>query len=432
MGLFDRFTKKDKQTKEETPEGQELVDDWFLGSFLLNEAKFRHQQACVKRSSEEEPITLGYILKELLNINLSDIGSMTIVSRGEFGSNNQTEIITESDRVLEYQPYKAILYKNDKGEILPKTGENTTLVISYRPGGIVYDNRECKNDKSKLCSDNSIIMFLRGLGPFMHETAYMRVSVMIPNFSSPDDFRTTHSNNQPFTTSFILGYDIVSPDSKLKKYDEIESSLIEKSRKGEELSKDEQTVLEGITYSKNLGYDFGYGKWLVSEKRFADALLPLMKVFAHLKTDVVTNYKQLHEVFYETCFQIGFCFNEMEQYDRAIYYLEIIHQRELIQDTNNVKYAIEYINALVNNGDPRSLTTVQYYLREFNEGKSEIDSEEKSMFYDFLCRRLAYLFIDYKMWDKARNLLEQLKESPSCHDFAVRELEYIDQILSNQ
>lgn len=426
MGLFDRFSKKKTVTEEPSSQGQNIVGDWFWDSFLLNEAKFRHQQATVKRSSETEPITLGYILQELLNIDLADIGSMRIVSRGEFGSNDRTEIITDKQCVLDYQPYKAILYTNDKGEVVPRTGENTTIVISYRPAGLVYDNIENKNDKSKLCTDNSIIMYLRGLGPFMHETAYMRVSVMIPNFSSPDDFRTTHSNNQPFTTSFILGYDIVSPNSKLKKYDEIEKTLIEKSHKGEELSKDEQTILEGITYSKSLGYDFGYGKWLVSERRFADALMPLMKVYKHLKADVVTNYEQLHEVFNETCFNIGFCFNEMEQYDRAAYYLDII------QGSENTKYIIEYINAIVNNGDPRSMNIVQHYLREFNDGTKKIDAEEASYFYDFLCRRLAYLFIDYKMWDKARNLLEQLKESPACHDFAVQELEYIARACSNQ
>jgi len=254
----------------------------------------------------------------------------------------------------------------------------------------------------------------------------MRVSVMIPNFSSPDDFRTNQSQNAPFTMSFILGFDIVSPEKKLNRYAEIERSLIEKSTRGEVLSSDEKTVLEGITYSKDLGSDFGYGRWLVSEKRFADALMPLMKVYSYLKTDVVTNYNQIHEIFEETCFNIGFCFNELEQFDRATYYLD------LIQGSDKPKYIIEYINSLVNSGNPRALGTVRHYLSEFNDGKRQITSKEDSIFYDFLARRLAYLYIDYKMWDNARNLLEQLKESPACHDFAVRELEYINKASSNQ
>ncbi len=426
MGLFNRFSKKNKSEETEASQDNNLnPDDWFWGSFLMNEAKFRHQQMSVKRSSKDEPITLGYIIQELLNISPADIGSMTIVHRGLYGHTEKTEFIESSSDVLAFKPYDALLYVNKNGETVPRTGENTVLIISYRPGDVVFDNQEEKNDKSKLCTDNSIIMFLRGIGPFMYETAYMRVSVMIPNFTSPDDFRTSHSKNAPFTTSFVLGFDIVPPEKKLKRYDEIEQSLIEKSKRDVELSSEEKIVLEGITYSKDLGHDFGYGRWLVSENRFADALMPLMKVYNNLKTTVITDFDSLHEVFAETCFNLGFCFNEMGQFDRGAYYLG------LIQGYDRPKYIIEYINSLVNNGDPRAMDIVRHYFSEFNEGKRQIDSEEMLSFYDFLARRLAYLFIDYKLWDHARNLLEQLKESPACHDFAVGELEYIKQVTGN-
>ena len=171
--------------------------------------------------------------------------------------------------------------------------------------------------------------------------------------------------------------------------------------KGEKLSQGEKAVREGLTYSKDLISDFNYGCWLVSEKRYADALMPLMNAYNYLKTAIVTGYDNLHSIFYETCFNIGFCLNEMEQYDRAIYYFDLIPQKE----KSNI-YQTEYINALVNNGDPRSMGFVQ----------------------DFLWRRLAYLFIDYKMWDDARELLEGLKKLPSCHDFAISELEYIKNV----
>lgn len=268
-------------------------------------------------------------------------------------------------------------------------------------------------------------MFLRGIG-LMHETAYMRVSVMIPSFSRLDDSLTCNSRSAPYTTSFVLGFDIVSPENKLKRYDEIEQSLIQKSNAGEELSSEEKAVLEGITYSKELGYDFGYGRWLVSEKRFADALRSLMKVYERLKKPVVTGAARVDELFAETCFNIGFCLNEMEQYDRAAYYLD------LIQRYDNPRYIIEYINALVNSGAPKALSVVQYYLSECNEGKRQINSEEAARFYDFLARRLSYLFIEYEMWDQARGLLEKLKESPASRDFAVDELEYLNHVIHRQ
>ncbi len=424
MGLFNKFIKKNNPKEEDNPqENRSVFKDWCLESFLRNEAKFRHQQKVVKRSSKNEPVTLEYILKELLNVDPSDCGAMTIVSREKLGHNEKTEVIENPSDVLAYKPYDAILYTNDKGEVLPIKGKNTVLIISYRPSDIVYGGIEKRNDKSKLRTDNSIIMFLRGIGPFMYETAYMRVSIMIPNFTSPDDFRVSHSKNAPFTTSFILGFDLVSPEDKLNRYKDVEASLIRKLNKGEKLSQDEQAVREGLTYSKDLISDFNEGCWLVSEKRYADALMPLMNAYNYLKTAIVTEYDNLHSIFHETCFNIGFCLNEMEQYDRAIYYFDLIPQKE---KSNN--YIIEYINALVNSGDPRSMGFVQDCLSEFEEGKKQVDSEETSMFYDFLWRRLAYLFIDYKMWDDARELLEGLKKRPSCHDFAISELEYIKSV----
>ena len=418
MGIFNKFSKK-KTEKENPQEETNEVQDWFFGSFLMNEAKFRHQLLSVKRSSKDDQVTLEYILKELLNIDPNEIGQMTIVQTGEFGKEDSSKVIKSHDEILTFKPFQTLLYTNNQGEEVPRTGLNATLILSYRPGNIVFDNIENKNDKSKLCTDNSIIMFLRGIGPFVYETAYMRISVMIPNFTSPDDFRTSQSKNTPFCTSFILGYDIVSPTNRLHRYEEIEASLIEKSRKGEALSYEEKTVMEGITYSTDLGHDIGYGKWLVSEKRYTDALMPLMKAFDHLRKAVVTDYDKIHGIFNDTCFHIGFCFNELEQFDRATYYLDLITGCDII------KYHIELINAYVNNKDPRALNAVQYHLKEFYDKKRIVDSEETMYFYDFLHRRLAYLFIEYKMWDKARNLLDSLKEIPSCREFALSELEYL-------
>lgn len=48
---------------------------------------------------------------------------------------------------------------------------------------------------------------------------------------------------------------------------------------------------------------------------------------------------------------------------------------------------------------PRALGTVQNYLSEYNGGgKRQIDFEEAAQLYDFLARRLAYLYIEYNMW----------------------------------
>ena len=414
MGLFDRFKNKENADSQKQ---EDFLDRMFKDSFLLNEAKFRHQQLSVKRSTTDEPITLEYILRELLDINPAEIGSMTIVNRYESGQNGETQLIEEASDVLAYKPYDAIMFTDSEGELRPITGKNTVLIISYRPAHIVYGDKEHRDDKSILGCDNSIIMFLRGMGPFMLETAYMRVSVMIPNFSQPDDFRITNSKNTPYTTSFILGLDMTPAEQRLKLYDSVEQSLLNKSKRDVEFSEDEKRVFEGITgRSQN---DYSYGRWLVSEKRFADALMYLLRVFNDVKKLVVQK-SDYQEIFADICFCIGFCYNELNQFDKATYYLE------LAVAGDNIKYEIEYINALVNGKDPRALSCVGHYLSEYKNGDRTSNTEESADFYCFLCRRLAYLYIEYEMWNDARELLDYLKTIPACQDFAEQELEYLE------
>lgn len=424
MGLFDRFIKRNQQIGRKSIRKRNPYLDWYWEYFLANEAKFRSQRMNVKRSSRDAPITLAYILNELLSIDLSDIGSMTIVSRSENGYNERTETIYETSRVLEYKLYEAVLFYDEVGRIWPKRGENTTLVISYRPGRII--NKKNAPDKSKYGTDSSIIIFIRSIDA---TNDYMRVSVMIPNFSNTDDFRSgAHSENAPFTTSFVLAIDVMPraiSEELLREFDGIKESLLKKDLQRDKLTKDETLILQSMSYTvSRMISDFEYGKKLVQEQRYADALLHLQNAYERLKEDVVvvTNNPRIKDIFNDTCFNIGLCFNEMGQYDRAIYYLDMIN------GVGKITYTIEYLNAMINNGDPRSMSIVLHYIGEFKDGTRPIDSEEASMFYDFLHRRLAYLFIEYKMWDRARNLLEQLKNSPTCNDFAVSELEYLDNI----
>ncbi len=427
MDLYDLLSKKnfpDENTPGES--GGSMIDPetFFRQSFLLNEAKFRHQPSNVKRSSNEEPMTLGYILKELLSIAPSEIGTMTIVSRSMFGPEDTQRIDSPAD-VLAYKPFDALLHVSKTGNIIPKPGMNVVLVISYRPGDVVFENKDKATDKSNERTDNSIIMFLRLLGPFVVDTAYMRVSVMIPNFSPTDDFRNSHTGNAPFTTSFVLSYDVASPGNRLTKYEEIEAALCSKANNPEELDEEERIVLEGITYSKTLGYDLGYGRWLVTQNRFADALAYLLRAYDFIKNVVVTNYTQVHKLFSELSFCIGFCFNELEQFDRAYYFLSQISQNELNR-TN--KYAIELINSMVNAKNPNAYSILWEWINEFQEGKRPCESEEDEAFYCFLARRMAYLLCEYKMWDQARELLMSMKDHPLCHDFVMAELAYIDRM----
>lgn len=418
MSLFNRLFSK--CSDQQSGSKQINPSDWVKETFLMNEAKFRHQQPTVKRASKDDQVNLGYILKEILNIDPADIGAMTIVSRGGFDTESKTETVVNPSDVLAYKPFDTILTYAPEDEVQTRQGMNTVLVIAFRPTDRLFSQLADRKDKSKLRYDNSIIMFLRGLGPFATESVYMRVSVMIPNFSSPDDFRTSRSRNTPFTTSFILAYDRVPPEKRLKEYDRVKRSLDKAIDADRDLTNEEAAVLEGITGSKDLAYDFGYGRWLVSQNRFTDALFSLMKAYNWLKTAVVKdNNPQVHEAFVETCYNIGYCYNEMEQFDRAAYYLGMVLDR-----SDDVHYAVELINAQAYSCGPRAMWTVARYIKECEEGKWD-DVPEFGAFCQFLYRQMACLYIKHEIWDNARVLLEQMKDVPGDREFALGQLEYL-------
>jgi hypothetical protein len=424
MGLFNKLLNKDADTKpkEDAAKMKETLDNFdklAWDSFLENETKFRHQDVQARRSSSDDSATLGYILDTVLGIDKDDIGPMTIVSRSE-GTEDKTEYIADRTKVLEFNLFSILSYKDRYGEPYPIHGQNVTLVISYRRSKEVFDEKESRADKSKLCVNNSIIVFLRGL-PFFHGSAYMRVSIMVPNASDVDDLHWYHSKNAPFTKSIVLAHYIVSNEDKLKRYDQVDESLQSKMNTGDmNLNEDERTILGEMTGCKK-GDDLDYGKWLIDNHRYADSLLCLTRLYKNLSKKFVKAPDQTGPLFTEVCYLLGTCYEELEQHDKAAYYLQLAGD-------DKIEYIMEFINALVNAQDVRALRIVHDYISEFQSGTRKVDSQETAFFYNFLHRRLAYLFVTYEMWDNARHLLTQLDKNPDCHDFAVQELAYIERV----
>lgn len=389
--------------------------------FLKNEAKFQYQKHQVKRASLDDKMTLGYILGNILDVDKKDISKMCVVLKDR-SREIKTSIIEESDAIWNYDLFSTIVLQHEDGNWGFKQGQNTVLVIGYKPSHLVTAE---EHDQSILCYDNSIIIFLRGLiGE--RSTWYARASVMIPNFNNDDDdLQTQFSKNVPQVTSFVLAFDAESPEEKQEKFEKIRLSLEEKVKKNEELDEDESILLKGITYNASLGENFGHGKWLFESNRFTDALIPFLKVFENLKMKYYDGNEQLREIFFNTCYYIGFCFNELGKYDKAFFYLDIARMSE------KPRYKIEYINSLVNSGDMRALSYVDSEIYEIRAKNEKLD-EEDVFYYRFLYRRLAYLYIEYKMFDEAKNLLEQMKENELDRDFAIGELEYLEEVKGGE
>ena len=420
MGLF----KKEKNGQEES---EDFVSVLSRQEFIKAETKFRHNNVGnMPRFNKETPATLGFILETLFDIKKEDLYWMHIFSSDFFQSNTDSRLIDNKDKIWDYNLFDAIIYMNDKGESVSKEGQNTTITIRYDKAYYKREDRESCNDKSVLYNDNSIILFLRNISASGEGTRYMRVSVMIPDFVTDDDMRASRSKNSPQTMSFVLAWDETDPTDRLGKYQQLLDSLVEKNRKGEELTEDENLILTTCMHGNSVRYDFGYAIWLLGQKRYFDALIQFLKVYEALKLD----HDDKMVMYLETCYCLGFCYNELEQFEKAFYYLDIFGNSNIIGDRHfKPRYAIEYVNCLCNNRDDKgTLGLMSDWIVKLKE-KKEMSSAEEELYW-FLWRRTAYLLIEMKYYDDAESLLNKLLKYTETAEFAKHELEYLKSVRS--
>ena len=413
--------------KKKKEEQEDIIEKLSRQEFIKAETKFRHNNIReLPRFNKETPATLGFILETLFDIKKEDLYWMHIFSSNFDQSRKDDRQIDDKDEIWNYNLFDAIIYTNDKGESNSKQGQNTIITVRYDKAYYRRADSDTCEDKSILYNDNSIILFLRNIAASDEGTRYMRVSVMIPDFVADDDMRASRSKNSPQTMSFVLAWDETDPTDRLGKYQQLFDSLVEKNKTGQELTDDENLILTTYMHRNSVGYDFGYAKWLLAQKRYFDALIQFRKVYEALKLD---HDDDTIEVYIETCYCLGYCYNELEQFEKAYYYLEVFGHDDVIGDKYfKPKYAEEYVNCLCNNGDDRAMGLMFCWIKELDKkGKASADEAE---FYWFLWRRIAYLMIERKEYDEAEKLLNKLLKYPETAEFASQELVYLKKVRS--
>lgn len=123
------------------------------------------------------------------------------------------------------------------------------------------------------------------------------------------------------------------------------------------------------------------------------------------------------------CSRLAFCYNEIHDFANAYYY------GAWVGESGDYTAFVEWINCLVNSNHPEAYEKVcQYYDKDALKELLGDEPEEIEAAYDFLGRRLAYVHVENGYMDAARELLNELKERPSCRKFAEGELDYLDSI----
>ena len=242
--------------------------------------------------------------------------------------------------------------------------------------------------------------------------------------------RPLHSKEvQVQSHSVLLAYDLRSTKQLQDEFVYMWKEAKSKVANGEENQLTEEQRLIANVESVDAARFVYRSRTLHRQKRYYEAISCLENAYRLLNSNIDKKSLEERNLFLEVCYMLGFCYNELQQYDRAYYYLTFV------TGVNRTLYAEEYVNCMIYLGDYRSLMTIDGILEDLHNSivEDEEGEVEQSVhpFLQFLYRRKAYVLVELHRFDEAEEMLRQMIDDPESGDFALDELAYIQQLREN-
>ena len=239
--------------------------------------------------------------------------------------------------------------------------------------------------------------------------------------------RPLHSKEvQVQSHSVLLAYDLRSTKQLQDEFVYMWKEAKSKVANGEENQLTEEQRLIANVESVDAARFVYRSRTLYRQKRYYEAISCLENAYRLLNSNIDKKSLEEQNLFLEVCYMLGFCYNELQQYDRAYYYLTFV------TGVNRTLYAEEYVNCMIYLGDYRSLMTIDGILEDLHNSivEDEEGEVEQSVhpFLQFLYRRKAYVLVELHRFDEAEEMLRQMIDDPESGDFALDELAYIQQL----
>lgn len=239
--------------------------------------------------------------------------------------------------------------------------------------------------------------------------------------------RPLHSKEvQVQSHSVLLAYDLRSTKQLQDEFVYMWKEAKSKVANGEENQLTEEQRLIANVESVDAARFVYRSRTLYRQKRYYEAISCLENAYRLLNSNIDRKSLEERNLFLEVCYMLGFCYNELQQYDRAYYYLTFV------TGINRTLYAEEYVNCMIYLGDYRSLMTIDGILEDLHNSivEDEEGEVEQSVhpFLQFLYRRKAYVLIELHRFDEAEEMLRQMIDDAESGDFALDELAYIQQL----
>ncbi len=294
----------------ETEKGEEEMDMLdklpFLDSFKA-EAAYRHQPVCFPRFNKENEPTLQHILPLIMQDKFSEssVVSANTINVTEFFK-IENKVLADTNEVLSYNVFDAVMYQSEDGNLYPRSGENVTITVNFS-------------------EKKSLVLFVRGTYRGLDSTSYIRLSWSLQNLQDADDLKTFQSHSTPTVLSSLIACDFANPADLMSKYEACEKDVINHLRNSEEITDEiQESLRDGMFGRKSLNHYLGYADWLLSENRYTDALVSLKRAYEYMKSDFDELPPKWKEGFVETCSNIALCYSHLNDHDHTMFYASLV------------------------------------------------------------------------------------------------------------
>lgn len=374
---------------------------WSRELYLIREQELMHQEAGPGwREHESERITLRRVLAVMLGLRNLTVSRLTVMADGKTAE-------VDSRTAMDYDLSAPLIQNADflrRQALLDLAFEDPAL-----PG-----------------KERQVMIHLKAEKRSRH-SLYYRISLMLVPLSAQRIVPMGSIENQMQCNSALVAYDLTSPKEQEDEFRYMWKEAMEKAKNGDTESLSEEQKLICDCMDPQVAMNLYRGRTLLEQNRCLEALRYLENAFDALaarfsRKMTVTERNQFAEVAYLA----GFCYNQLRQYRRAYYYLE------LTLPLHRVNYTEEYINCLVNGGDFRASTVIDELMAEIENMQAADDGvhgqSNMEPFLNFLKRRKASVCISQQKYDEAEALLKKMLDDPDNSDFALSELAYIQKI----
>lgn len=384
--------------------------------FNYQESKFQHQNKKIQlRAEPNKNVDLGTLLNRTLNIRSEELSDMYVISKS---INREEKYLTESSEIWNFDLCKSVLNCDENGVYSYKEDENVTLIISYRK----EKRPNIDQSLSNYHKNESILVHLQGTR-YAKGSWYISATICIPPSNFEGGMNFCKNCNETHSLTVLFAFDEIPSQQRIAEFKYMQQDAFDKAEKKQfDQLTDEQTLLLN-QFSPSINKSLYWGKKAFNDKRYWDAILNLENAFNFFCKNYDSLSENEREIFFETCYLIGFCYNDMHLYKMALYYLEIIHP------IKNIAYVEEYINCLANMEDLRAIYVINEHLEILSKVKEL--NEQQISFYHFLYRRLGYVYIDKGRLDDAEKIFSSMLDLDPDNSLILNELAYIKKVREN-